>query len=75
MKVYYFLILTQLILGIFICNAQNIIVESFKLIENDLDARVNFPKKDQNGEVCAIIKFVTTATNFEQMVLYLRYGS
>lgn len=41
---------------------QSINVKSFKILENDLDARVNYPKRDQNGEVCAIIKVVTTAT-------------
>ena len=41
---------------------QSINVKSFKILENDLDARVNFPKRDQNGEVCAIIKVVTSAT-------------
>jgi len=28
---------------------QSINVKSFKILENDLDARVNFPKKDQKG--------------------------
>jgi len=41
---------------------QSINVKSFKILENDLDARVNFPKRDQNGEVCAIIKVVSSAT-------------
>lgn len=45
-------------------NAQNINVKSFRLLENDLDARVNHPKRDQNNEVCAIIKVVTTQTGF-----------
>ena len=31
---------------------------------NDLDASVNEPKTDQNGEKCAIIKVVTTETGF-----------
>ncbi|MDX9846861.1 MAG: PEGA domain-containing protein [Tenuifilaceae bacterium] len=39
-------------------------VKSFKLLDNDLDARVHHPKKDQNGEVCAIIKVVTSQTGF-----------
>ncbi len=45
--------------------AQNISVKSFNLIENDMDARVTFSKHDQNGEVCAIIKVVTTQTDFD----------
>ncbi len=43
----------------------NISVKSFRLLENDLDARVHHPKRDQNGEVCAIIKVVTTQTDFD----------
>jgi hypothetical protein len=39
-------------------------VKSFRKLENDLDARVNEPIKDQNGDVCAIIKVVTTQTGF-----------
>jgi uncharacterized protein (TIGR02145 family) len=44
--------------------AQNISVKSFRLLENDLDARVNYPKLDQNGDKCAIIKVVTTEDGF-----------
>ncbi len=39
-------------------------VKSFRLLENDLDARVNYPLKDQNGEPCAIFKVVTTQKGF-----------
>ncbi|MDY0198696.1 MAG: PEGA domain-containing protein [Tenuifilaceae bacterium] len=48
----------------FISYSQNINVKSFRLLENDLDARVHSPKRDQNNEVCAIIKVVTTQTGF-----------
>jgi hypothetical protein len=44
--------------------AQQISVKSFRMLENDLTARVEAPKKDQNGDVCAIIKVVTTQTGF-----------
>jgi len=44
--------------------AQSISVKSFRKLENDLTARLDAPKKDQNGEVCAIIKVVTTQTGF-----------
>ena len=54
-----------LLSSIYICTAQNISVESFRAIENDLDARVYYPKRDQNNEVCAIIKVVTTQTGFK----------
>jgi hypothetical protein len=46
-------------------SAQNISVQSFKPLPNDLDARVHHPMRDQNGQLCAIIKVVTTQTNFE----------
>ena len=49
----------------FLTEAQQISVASFQLLENDLDARVNHPIRDQNGELCAIIKVVTTQTGFE----------
>ena len=39
-------------------------VKSFERKENDLTARTYFPRKDQNGDVCAIIKVVTTQTGF-----------
>src|SRR6218665_64100 len=45
--------------------AQHIAVKSFRMLENDLDARVNFPRKDQNGDVCALIKAVTTETGVD----------
>ncbi|MHC1705203.1 MAG: PEGA domain-containing protein [Tenuifilaceae bacterium] len=44
--------------------AQDMSVRSFTKLENDLDARVNFPKKDQDGKKCAIIKVKTTQTGF-----------
>ena len=45
-------------------SAQQISVKSFRKLETDLDARVNEPLKDQNGDWCAIIKVVTTQTGF-----------
>jgi hypothetical protein len=39
-------------------------VQSFRKLPNDLDARVNEPLKDQNGDLCAIIKVATTQTGF-----------
>lgn len=44
--------------------SQTIAVKSFKKLEGDLSARGNEKKLDQNGEVCAIIKVVTTASGF-----------
>jgi hypothetical protein len=45
-------------------SAQHISVESLRMLENDMDARVHHPKRDQNGEVAALIKIVTTETGF-----------
>ncbi|MDO9633977.1 MAG: SUMF1/EgtB/PvdO family nonheme iron enzyme [Paludibacter sp.] len=39
-------------------------VKSFRRLDNDLDARVNYPLKDRDGQFCAIIKVVTTQTGF-----------
>ncbi|MCE1198575.1 MAG: PEGA domain-containing protein [Marinilabiliales bacterium] len=39
-------------------------IKSFRKLDNDLDARVNEPRKDQNGDVCAILKVVTTQKGF-----------
>lgn len=39
-------------------------VKSFRLLEIDLDARTNYPLKDQNGEIAAIIKVVTNQKGF-----------
>ena len=45
--------------------AQNQIqVTSFQRMETDLTARVTAPKHDQNGEVCALLRIVTTDMNF-----------
>lgn len=41
-----------------------IAVKSFRKLETDLDARVTEPVKDQNGDLCAIIKVVTTEVGF-----------
>ncbi|MBO7433197.1 MAG: PEGA domain-containing protein [Salinivirgaceae bacterium] len=43
--------------------AQNISVESFKKLENDLTARTQHVN-DQNGEPCALIKVVVTSDGF-----------
>ena len=53
----------------FICalktDAQNILVSSFRLLETDLTANTaGTMEHDQNGEVAALIKVVTTQTGF-----------
>ncbi|MBO4985953.1 MAG: PEGA domain-containing protein [Bacteroides sp.] len=40
-----------------------IAIVGFKRLENDVTARVRAPKRDQNGELCAIIKVVTKDKN------------
>lgn len=48
-----------------IVTAQNKIqVTSFHRMETDVTARISAPKKDQNGEVCALIRIVTTEKDF-----------
>ena len=45
--------------------AQNISVASFQLLETDLTANTHgFMERDQNGEVAALIKIVTTEKGF-----------
>ena len=39
-------------------------VKSFRKLETDMTARIDAQKKDQNGDVCAIIKVVTTQSGF-----------
>ena len=58
------LLLTAILSLVFSANAQQISVKSFRALPNDMDARQNFPEKDQNGDVCAIIKVVTTEKGF-----------
>ncbi len=58
-----FLIVTIfLISGI---STAQITVKSFESLPNDLDARVNAPIMDQNGEKCALIKVETTEKDFQ----------
>lgn len=45
-------------------NAQNFSIRGITKLPTDMDARVNFARKDQNGKTCAIIKIVTPLTGF-----------
>ncbi len=47
-----------------ITQAQQISVKSFRALPNDMDARQNYPQKDQNGEICAIIKVQSLEKGF-----------
>ncbi|HQL69974.1 MAG TPA: PEGA domain-containing protein, partial [Bacteroidales bacterium] len=62
MKVLIVLIVLTNILGV--GYSQQISVSSFERRDNDMDARVNYPVKDQNGDVCALLKIETTQTGF-----------
>ena len=42
----------------------DIAVKSFQRLDRDMTARIDAPKRDQNGDVCAIIKVVTPETGF-----------
>ena len=58
-------LITTLFLCAIICNlSAEISVKSFRKLENDMTARIDARKTDQNGDVCAIIKVVTTQTGF-----------
>lgn len=64
MKRVFLLYLLSLLAMQLVC-AQNISVKSFKLLENDLTANLKETMVvDQNGEVAALIKIITTETGF-----------
>ena len=59
-------LLLLFIVLLFICPAIPVLaqqgkinVASFQRMESDITARVTAPKRDQNGEVCALIRIVT----------------
>ncbi len=58
-----FFICTILLLCLHV-NAQEFSINNIKKLSTDMDARVNFARKDQNGKTCAIIKIVTPLTGF-----------
>ena len=75
-------IMKAILIGILLCagvgiKAQDKIqVTSFNRMETDITARVTTPRKDQNGEVCALIRIVTTIKDlmFEPMHSALRHA-
>jgi len=60
----FYILLLLLFFSVFTVDGQNISVKSFKVLPGDMDARVNYPVKDQNGEKCALIKVVTDQEGF-----------
>ena len=64
-RFYRFVVLFVALCYVSIAGAQSgISVKSFMELSQDLDARVNFPVTDQNGQKCALVKVVTTESNF-----------
>lgn len=59
-----FLLLIVLLATAFSMHAQQLAVKSFRALPHDMDARQNYPEKDQNGELCAIVKVVTPEKGF-----------
>ena len=57
----FIVMLLALVVGV---QAQQISVKSFRSLPNDMDARQNYPLKDQNGDLCAIVKVVTSERGF-----------
>ncbi|MGM0650605.1 MAG: PEGA domain-containing protein [Bacteroidota bacterium] len=57
-----------MILTVMLCfnlSGQDISVKSFRCLPRDMDARVNHPVTDQNGDKTALIKVVTSETGFK----------
>ena len=52
-----FILFMVLVMGISLAEAQQISVQSFRKLENDLSARTE-KRVDQNGDICAIVKVV-----------------
>ena len=64
-RIYRFIVLLMALCCVSIAGAQSgISVKSFTELTQDLDARVSYPELDQNGRKCALVKVVTTESNF-----------
>ncbi len=66
MHIRYSLITLLFCLFVATVSSQELAVENFRLLENEISANIQGPKRriDQNGEVAALIKVVTTETGF-----------
>jgi hypothetical protein len=60
----FYILLSFILFSVISVSAQEMSVKSFEVLPNDMDARVNHPVKDQNGEKCALIKVVTDQGGF-----------
>ena len=57
-------VIVMLFSSLLLSAQEGISVKSFDEMPNDLDARVAYPKIDQNGKTCALVKVVTTEGDF-----------
>ncbi|MFZ4740772.1 MAG: PEGA domain-containing protein [Bacteroidales bacterium] len=60
----FYLLLFAILLFSHCIYAQSLSVSSFRKLDNSMTARIDAPKKDKNGDVCAVIKIVTSQTGF-----------
>ena len=58
------LLFVAFIVSTVFCSAQDFTIKGIEKLPTDMDARVNFARKDQNGKTCAIIKIATPLTGF-----------
>ena len=61
---YSLILLIALLAMAFGTQAQQLAVKSFRSLPHDMDALQNYPLKDQNGEICAIVKVQTLEKGF-----------
>ena len=64
MRRFFRIICLLVLLAVCVPMQGQIVVKSFEILPNDLDASTYFPKKDFNNRTCAIIKVFTTQKDF-----------
>ena len=64
MRRFFHIIYLLIALAVCVPAQGQIVVKSFELLPDDLDASTYFPKKDFNNKTCAIIKVFTTQKDF-----------
>ena len=57
-------VIVMLFSSLLLSAQDGISIKAFDEVSHDLDARVNYPKTDQNGKTCALVKVVTTEGDF-----------
>ena len=58
------ILLIALLTSVVTLQGQQLAVKSFRSLPHDMDALQNYPLKDQNGEICAIVKVQTLEKGF-----------